>query len=93
MPEFRKNTERHRYEVVEGDQVVGHINYYQGADGVVELPHTEINRAHGGQGLGTALVRHALEDIRAGGQHVKPSCPFVAAYMNRHPATADLRAS
>lgn len=93
MPEFRKNTERHRYEVVEGDQVVGHINYRQDADGVVELPHTEINPAYGGQGLGTALVRHALEDIRAGGQHVKPSCPFVAAYVNRHPETADLRAA
>ena len=36
MPEFRKNTERHRYEVVEGGQVVGHINYRQGADGVVD---------------------------------------------------------
>ena len=93
MPEFRKNTERHRYEVVEGGQVVGHINYRQGANGVVDLPHTEINPANEGQGLGTELARFALQDIRAGGELVKPSCPFVADYMDRHPDTADLRAS
>ncbi|MBP9522437.1 MAG: N-acetyltransferase, partial [Ottowia sp.] len=46
-----------------------------------------------GQGLGTELARFALQDIRAGGERVKPSCPFVADYMDRHPDTADLRAS
>ena len=44
-------------------------------------------------GLGTELARFALQDIRAGGERVKPSCPFVADYMDRHPDTADMRAS
>ena len=47
-----------------------------------------------GRRLGyTELARFALQDIRAGGERVKPSCPFVADYMDRHPDTADLRAS
>ena len=49
-------------EVVEGGQVVGHINYRQGADGVVDLPHTEINPANEGQGLGTELARSGRAD-------------------------------
>lgn len=63
------------------------------ADGVVDLPHTEISPANEGQGLGTELARFALQDIRAGGERVKPSCPFVADYMDVTPDTADMRAS
>ena len=43
-----------------------------------------------GHGVGSALVQGALEDIRARGLKVRPLCPFVAAYIERHPEYGDL---
>jgi uncharacterized protein len=59
-------------------------------DGKVVLYHTEIDPAYGGQGLGSTLVRGALDDIRGRGLEVVPLCPFVRAYIDRHPDYADL---
>ena len=92
MPETRKNTSAHRYEVLEGDRVVGHVNYRDLGNGVVELPHTEVDSDQEGKGLASALVKFALGDIQASGARVKPSCSYVAGYLERHPELADLRA-
>jgi predicted GNAT family acetyltransferase len=40
--------------------------------------------------VGSQLVRGALDDLRARGLRVVPLCPFVAAYLRRHPEDADL---
>lgn len=58
--------------------------------GAIVLTHTEVPEAHESQGVGSALVRHALDSARAGGLHVVPLCPFVAAYIEHHPEYADL---
>jgi predicted GNAT family acetyltransferase len=42
------------------------------------------------RGLGSALVAGALDDARARGLRVVPICPFVDAYIRRHPDYADL---
>jgi predicted GNAT family acetyltransferase len=78
------NPGERRYELlVEGD-VVGEIVYAQKGD-VVTLLHTEVSPAVEGQGFGARLVAGALDDIRARGLQVVPICPFVRAYMRRHP--------
>jgi predicted GNAT family acetyltransferase len=38
-----------------------------------------------GRGLGEALVKAALEAARQEGVRVVPVCPFVRAYLQRHP--------
>ena len=58
----------------------------------ISLVHTEVPEALEGQGIGSRLVRGALELIRSEGLRVVPRCSFVAAYMNRHPETQDLLA-
>jgi predicted GNAT family acetyltransferase len=60
---------------------------------VVDLVHTVVPQEEEGQGIGAALARAALEDARAKGQKVMPSCPFVHSYVKRHRAYADLVAS
>jgi predicted GNAT family acetyltransferase len=40
--------------------------------------------------VGSRLVRGALDDVRAGGRRIRPLCPFVRAYVDRHPEYADL---
>lgn len=43
-----------------------------------------------GQGLGERLVAAALESLRGRGRKLVPLCPFVRAYLRRHPDQADL---
>jgi predicted GNAT family acetyltransferase len=64
--------------------------YYRLEPGVITLVHTEVPEALGGRGIGSTLVRGALEEIRAKGLKVVATCPFVVAYMGKHPEFNDL---
>ena len=57
---------------------------------LLELHHTEVPAELQGQGLAAELVAAALDWARAQGLRVRPSCSYVALYMQRHPATLDL---
>jgi predicted GNAT family acetyltransferase len=82
--------ERHRYEVRDDDgDVVGFSAYKRAGDAVV-FTHTEVDDSLEGQGVGSKLVRGALDDVRAAGLSVRPLCPFVKAYIDEHPEYADL---
>lgn len=54
------------------------------------LDHTEVPKPLAGQGLGTKLVRAALDFARDKQLRVVPLCPFVAGYLRRHPEYQDL---
>lgn len=54
------------------------------------LYHTEVDSACEGFGVGSALVRAALAMARDAGVRVRPTCPFVAAYLKRHPEHHDI---
>lgn len=88
--QVRKNEDRRRYEAVVDGEVVGVADYRQ-ADGVVAIPHTEVDPALRGQGVAAELVRAALDDIRAQGASVDPQCSYVADFIRRRPGYADLR--
>ena len=49
------------------------------------LTHTEVPKSMEGKGLGSAIVKLALEDIEQKGLTLVPLCPFVALYLKRHP--------
>jgi predicted GNAT family acetyltransferase len=59
----------------------------------LDLTHTEVPPADQGQGLGETLVRGALELVAAQKKRVVPSCPFVRAYIDKHPEHAGLVAT
>ena len=86
MPDIRHNPDLQRYEICQDGQVIGHLSYRELGDGVVDLPHTKIEPGHEGQGLAGRLVRHALDELRAQGRRVRPTCSYVARYIERHPA-------
>lgn len=54
------------------------------------LSHTEVPTALEGRGVGSALVRAALAHVREAGATVMPLCPFVLAYLARHPDETDV---
>lgn len=90
MSDIRNNTALSRYELDAGD--VTAVLYYRLADGVITLVHTETPSELQGQGIASRLVKGALEDIRSRGLKVVPRCPFVSAYMGKHPEFSDLLA-
>ncbi len=81
--------ERNRYEAVRDGRVLGFAEY-QRTHELVVFTHTEIDPAYEGQGVGSALVRSALDDVRELGLKALPVCPFVQAWIQRHPDYADL---
>jgi uncharacterized protein len=86
----RDNPAESRFEAYVGDRLAG-FSAYELADGVITFTHTEVDDAFEGQGVGSALVRQELDAVRAdGGLRVRPLCPFVRAWIDKHPDYADL---
>ena len=83
------NPGQRRYEARVGSDVVGFIDYRE-APGRMKLMHTEVDPAVEGKGVASQLVAWALDDIRRRGLLVVPFCPFVVAYLRRHPEYSDL---
>jgi predicted GNAT family acetyltransferase len=78
-----------QYELRVDGERAGLIRYRR-LEGAVALVHTEVDPDAEGHGLGTVLVQGALDDLRARGLKVVPVCPFVAAFIRRHPEYDDL---
>jgi hypothetical protein len=58
--------------------------------GAMVLPHTVVPPAFEGRGVGSALAKAALGYAREHGLTVKPSCPFIARYIQKHPEWSDI---
>jgi len=88
--DLSRDEERRRYTAAVGGEVIGEAEFLLTPDLVV-FTHTEVDPRFEGQGVGATLVSWALDDARMHGYHVVPSCPFVRAWVDRHPAEyADL---
>jgi predicted GNAT family acetyltransferase len=83
-----QNTARHRFELDSEGHVA--LAFYQLADGVMTFTHTEVPIALAGRGVGSKLIQGALEAARAQGLKIVAQCPFVAAYLRKHPEFNDL---
>lgn len=86
--EIVRNEAANRFEA-EIDGFLAVIEYQ--IDGqTMALVHTGVPDELGGRGLGSKLVKFALEYARANDLKVKPVCPFVESYLERHPDYAGL---
>jgi predicted GNAT family acetyltransferase len=86
--EVSNNPAHHRYELA----VDGHLaaTYYTLADGVITFIHTEVPPELGGKGIGSKLIKGALDQVRADGLKVVAECPFVKGFIEKNPVYADL---
>lgn len=89
--EVTANAELSRYEIHVDGELAGFTMFVPEGD-VVVFPHTEVDRKFAGQGLANTLIAGALDDIRAQGRTVVPLCPFVKAFIDKHPDYQDLLA-
>lgn len=82
--ELIDNQEENQYEF-HIDKYIPKIEYIKSQNGEIYLTHTEIPVALEGQGIGSALVEKALQDIDEKNLRLVPLCPFVAGYIKKHP--------
>ena len=82
--EVSRNDDAHRYEAfIDGEQVG--FAEYQLTDQLVVFTHTEVEDRFEGRGVGSAIARFALEDVRdAGTRRVLPLCPFIKGWIQKH---------
>jgi predicted GNAT family acetyltransferase len=86
------NPEAQRYELWSGDRLDGFASFRE-LPGKIEIYHTVILPELEEQGLGSQLVAAALDDARAKGLAVIPTCSFVGFFISEHPEYADLLAA
>lgn len=88
MSSVQDNEAKHQFELI----VDGHtaLAAYRLKPGVITFTHTEVPKELGGRGIGSQLAKGALDLVRARGLKVVPLCPFIKAYIEKHPEYQDL---
>ncbi|MFD6568133.1 GNAT family N-acetyltransferase [Micromonospora profundi] len=75
---------------IEGESKVVGIAQYIRTTELIAFVHTEVSPEYEGRGVGAALARTGLDEARAAGLLVLPTCPFIAGWIARHPEYQDL---
>ena len=88
--EVRRNDVESRYELERSGETAFAAYRHEGE--VVVFDHTVVPEALEGKGVGSALVKGALADVRRQGLKVQPDCSFVRHYIERHEEAQDLLA-
>ena len=71
------NESEKRYEARLDGELAGSA-YFDAADDLIVFTHTEVDDAYEGHGVGSALARGALDDVRADGRRkVVARCAFI----------------
>ena len=84
------NPEQSRYEAHVGGELAGFSAYHLTRASIV-FTHTEVEDRFEGHGVGSAIARFALDDVRAKGERgIVPVCPFIHGWIDKHPEYADL---
>jgi predicted GNAT family acetyltransferase len=88
MTDVTDNPAQHRFELAVDDHIA--TSQYSLKDGVIAFMHTEVPEALAGKGIGSKLIKGALDQVRGRGLKVVALCPFVKAYIEKHADYADL---
>lgn len=81
--DFKDNPDKLRFETTQ-DGYTAFIAYKL-QPGVITVLHTQVPKELEGQGLASTMTRHALENIAARNLELVPLCPYIRAYLKKHP--------
>jgi predicted GNAT family acetyltransferase len=86
---FLDNQAMHRFELHVSGQLAGFSEYNLLKTGVL-FTHTEVLPVFEGRGIGSAIARQALDEVRRRSLMAIPVCPFIAAFLRKHPEYQDV---
>ncbi len=88
--EIRDDRAAGRLEAVQGDEVVGHIEYFalEAPERALVPVHTIVEPAYEGHGIAGSLARELYLLAAREGVTVAPLCPYVVKWAERHPDEA-----
>ena len=78
-----KNYELNRFEIYSDGELAGFADFKIEIQ-VISYTHTEIDPRFGGQGLGSQLIKEALDEALEQNLEVAPHCSFVSAYIKKN---------
>ena len=87
MP-IRDNAALSRFEL-DADGAIAFMNYRLKGN-VISLDHTETPPALRRHGIASQLAKGVLDEARARGLKIVVRCPFVRAFLEKHPEYRDL---
>jgi uncharacterized protein len=87
--EYRDDPDNYRFIAEDGDTVAGQAIYMK-RGGRRLFVHTEVDEEYGGKGVGSGIVKCALDQMLASDTTIVPLCPFFARYIRDHPEYSDL---
>lgn len=88
--DIRHNADASRFETEVDDHQC--VLEYTLADDVISMNRVYVPPPVEGRGIAGAITRHALDHSREQGWKVIPRCPYVKAWIKRHPDYFDLLA-
>ncbi|HEU5045367.1 MAG TPA: GNAT family N-acetyltransferase [Nocardioidaceae bacterium] len=83
------NPDEERFEAYVDGELAGFAEY-QLAQRLVVFTHTEVEDRFEGQGIGSALARVGLDEVRSRGLKALPLCPFIKSWIDKHPDYREL---
>ena len=88
--ELINNTTAHQFEIM----AEGYLSkmLYTRSGNVYNLMHTEVPSVLEGKGIGSSLIEKVFVYLEKNNLKMKPYCPFVRAFLKRHPEWERLRA-
>lgn len=86
--EITNNTVNEQFEVREGDHLA--VLQYRVRGENMYFLHTGVPDEIGNQGIAAALAKYGLDYARRHALKIVVYCPYVAAYLRRHPEYKDL---
>ena len=77
------NKEKKQFEMQLGDQIAM-VKYILGSSEII-FTHTEVPEEFEGHGIASKIAKVAVEYSKAQGMRIRPLCPYMSAYIKRHP--------
>src|SRR5688500_197653 len=81
--EVKNNTEAERFELTL-DGLTAFVQYRIIGKRIIFI-HTEVPSEFSGKGIGNRLAQVALDYAQAHRYQIDAQCPFIAAYIRKHP--------
>ena len=87
--EISERPAERRFEAHANGELVGFVDYIP-LPGKIIATHTEVFDQFESMGYASQLVRGMIEQLRADGRLLQPLCPYISAWLDRHPDQADI---